>query len=417
MGGYGLICAEGLLWKDQRRRTIEWLRELGMTKKACMSRANLELRISKAVTECLEWFHEDASLAAEFNPLYAIQHTLGNIINDLVFGITYARDDVTWLYLQQLQEEGLKLVGVSGIVNFLPFLRYLPKQSRTISFLLEGKKRTHQIYDLIIEACLERLQEKREQQQEASKLATETEQTKKTCILECFLEERERRQQGKDHKYSTNNGEDFYCQQQLRHLLADMFGAGVDTTLTTLRWFLLYMAKNMDCQIQLRKELSLLPKDSITLSDLERIDYLRACISEVQRIRSVVPLGIPHGAVRDTDVHGLRIPKNCMIIPLQWAIHMDPDVWPEPESFKPNRFLDEFGVYDQPADFIPFQTGKRMCLGDDLARMMLLLYVGMIFRKYTIKLAPDYEDISMDGECGITLAPHRYNIEVIENDM
>ncbi|XP_030381944.1 cytochrome P450 306a1 [Scaptodrosophila lebanonensis] len=404
MGGNGIICAEGLLWKQQRRHIIDWLKTLGMTRRSGWTREQLERRIGRGVDECVLLYEEEMRTPAQiFDPLPALQHTLGNIINDLVFGLTYARDDVTWRYLQQLQEEGVKLIGVSGVVNFLPILRFLPSNRRTIRFLLEGKAQTHELYDRIIKECEQKLEKEQKLGQKPSRVVDDQQLEGKAepmSILELFLRERA-------HRKADEQDIVFHNASQLRHLLADLFGAGVDTSLATLRWFLLYMAREQDCQRQLRKQLLSFGVKP-TIAELESLPYLRACLAEVQRIRSVVPLGIPHGARRDVTIAGYRIAKGSMIIPLQWAIHMDSRTWTVPEEFRPQRFLNADGEFVAPPHFIPFQTGKRMCPGDELARMMLILFAGRILRRFQLSLAGE---VDMEGQCGITLSPKDYELQ------
>lgn len=77
--------------------------------------------------------------------------------------------------------------------------------------------------------------------------------------------------------------------------MADLFGAGVDTTLTTISWFLLFVADNEKVQDKIRLEFEANLTSMPTLDNYEKLPYLRACIAETQRIRSVVPVGIPHG--------------------------------------------------------------------------------------------------------------------------
>ncbi|XP_034668760.1 cytochrome P450 306a1 [Drosophila subobscura] len=441
MGGYGIICAAGAIWKHQRREVIDWLKALGMTRRPGETRSRLEQRIGRGVDECVKLYETAATLCPLFDPVPALQHTLGNIINDLVFGVTYARQDPDWLYLQRLQEEGVKLIGVSGVVNFLPWLRRLPWNERNIRFLLQGKARTHALYDRIVARCEKRLQElqvehrERQRQRQANREQAEAEaeaEAQQNEDQEQPEQEEEQQQQQEDVSDSDTDSyeptcilehflinrvpfSELYCDEQLRHLLADLFGAGVDTSLATLRWFLLFMAREQRCQRRLH-ELLLPLSATPLLEELQSLAYLRACLSEVQRIRSVVPLGIPHGAERDFTVGKYRIAAGSMIVSLQWAIHMDPEAWPQPELFRPERFLNEEGHYSAPPQFIPFQTGKRMCPGDELARMMLTLFAGRILRQFHVELPPGTE-VDMEGESGITLAPAAYQLRFTKLSM
>ncbi|XP_055551502.1 cytochrome P450 306a1 [Wyeomyia smithii] len=393
MGGYGIICAEGDLWRDQRRLSIEWLRKMGMTKFGS-SRSMLEARIMSGVNELLEDLRKESNTRDAFDPAPLIHHILGNLMNDLVFGLTYERDDDIWQYLQILQEEGVKYIGVSMAVNFLPFLRHLPSSKKIIDFLVKGKKRTHEIYDSIINNRRKILQ--LSAKNKVNELPNE-------CILSNFVKETIRRETAKCPEVV------FCSDSQLRHLLADLFGAGVDTTFTTLRWLLLYVGLHKDVQRKLREELYNQLLAAPTLDDVDSLPYLKACVAEIQRLRTVVPLGIPHGANSNTTIAGYKIPKNTMIIPLLWAIHMNPGLWSDPEHFNPEHFLNDSGHYSAPNYFMPFQTGKRMCLGDELARMILYLYTAHIFWCFELEvLYNDPPDLT--GICGITLAPSEYKI-------
>lgn len=62
---------------------------------------------------------------------------------------------------------------------------------------------------------------------------------------------------------------------------------------------------------------------------------------------------------RDVVLNGFKIPKNTQIVPLLHAVHMDPNLWDEPEKFKPTRFLNSEGKITKPEYFLPFGVGKH----------------------------------------------------------
>lgn len=268
-------------------------------------------------------------------------------------------------------------------------------------FLIDGKLKTHEIYKTIIQEEL---------------LSPKTDVTN---LIQAFLHEKNKR-------VGTIDLVKFYNDQQFYHLLADIFGASLDTTLTTLRWYLLFIAVHKQVQSKIRQQLEqVLAKSPIQMEDVPSLPYLEASIAETQRIRSVVPVGIPHGSLEEMEIEDYKIPKGTMIVPLQWAIHMDPQFWDEPDIFRPDRFLNEDGKFYKPDAFIPFQTGgfvltflwlfyfipnfsgKRMCVGDELARMFLVFFGGTLIQNFDISVV---DPVDLRGDCGITLTPKMHKL-------
>ncbi|KAI8435146.1 hypothetical protein MSG28_003522 [Choristoneura fumiferana] len=427
MHGNGIICAEGPLWKDQRRLVTTWLKSYGMSKHS-VSRDKLEKRIASGVYELLE--NVEQSLGSALDLTHMLTNSLGNVVNEIIFGFKFPPDDKTWHWLRQIQEEGCHEMGVAGVVNFLPFMRFFSTSiQKTMHVLTRGQAQTHRLYASIIARRRKMLgldkpagaeypphfdlfDEHPEGHMKCIKYSKQTDKaeehffdpgtlipTEGECILDSFLEEQKKRFDEGDASAC------FVTDEQLHFLLADMFGAGLDTTSVTLAWFLLYMALYPEEQELLRKEiLSVYPEEDQV--DSASLPHVMAAICETQRIRSIVPVGIPHGCLKDTVLGNYVVPKGAMVIPLQWAMHLDPNVWKNPEEFKPSRFLSSDGTLLKPQEFIPFQTGKRMCPGDELSRMISCGLVARLLRRKKIRLASDRpSQEEMRGKVGLTLTP------------
>lgn len=118
------------------------------------------------------------------------------------------------------------------------------------------------------------------------------------------------------------------------------------------------MAAQPSIQSKIQEEIDEITNHNpVSLEHQSSLPLLEASLAETQRIRSVVPLGIPHGTLDTTEVAGYIIPKGTMVVPLQWAVHMDEKYWTEPDKFNPYRFLNVEGRFVKPEGFIPFQTG------------------------------------------------------------
>lgn len=113
---------------------------------------------------------------------------------------------------------------------------------------------------------------------------------------------------------------------------------------------------------------------------------------------------------RDVKLNGFTIPKNTQIVPLLHAVHMDPELWENPEAFNPTRFLTPEGKITKPEFFLPFGVGRRMCLGDTLARMELFLFFSNLLHTFRIESPTDQPLPSLKGNAGATITPDSYKV-------
>lgn len=195
---------------------------------------------------------------------------------------------------------------------------------------------------------------------------------------------------------------------RIKHFFLDLFGAGTDTTSSTLEWAMAELLHSPKTLLEARAELERTIGEGNLLeeSDITRLPYLQAVIKETLRLHPAVPFLLPHKAGADAEIGGFTVPKNAQVLVNVWAIGRDPSLWEDPNSFVPERFL-ESGIDHRGQNFelIPFGSGRRICPGLPLAMRMLHLMLGSLILSFDWELADGVtpENLNMDDKFGLTL--------------
>jgi cytochrome P450 len=177
---------------------------------------------------------------------------------------------------------------------------------------------------------------------------------------------------------------------ELRDQLITLLLAGHETTATTLAWTLHELARRPDV---LRK--------AQHAADTGDEEYLGAVTKEALRLRPVI-YEVARRLTEPTDVAGYRIPKGAVVSPAIGLVQTDPEYYPEPEIFRPERFLDG----QPPANtWIPFGGGVRRCLGAGFSLMEATLALREVLRRYDV--TPERRRPERQRARNITLVPAR----------
>lgn len=138
--------------------------------------------------------------------------------------------------------------------------------------------------------------------------------------------------------------------------------------------------------------------------NLYSMPYTEACIRENMRYDTPLPSGLPHKVLKDTHLGGYFIPAGTVMVAGHYAMHVDKELWGDPENFRPERFLNGDGKVDLKKDItMPFGAGKRLCAGETFARNIMFLYVSAIYQNFKLSLRPedDIDDLIKCNTVGL----------------
>nr|XP_003703633.1 PREDICTED: probable cytochrome P450 304a1 isoform X1 [Megachile rotundata] len=149
----------------------------------------------------------------------------------------------------------------------------------------------------------------------------------------------------------------------------------------------------------------------VTWEDRKYLPYTEAVIRESLRYETITPFGVLHKALEDTTLCGFNVPKGALAVTNLHAMHHDPDLWGDPENFRPERFLNEEGQLGK--DFtMPFGLGHRVCAGETFARYNLFGLLATLLQNFNF-LFVEGQPTSLDDKLpGLITTPKETWIKV-----
>ncbi|KAI1816873.1 putative cytochrome P450 [Poronia punctata] len=302
-----------------------------------------------------------------------VRRYANSLITMTTFGYRVpTHDDPYFQELFHILEEFLVLAqtGTSALLDYMPALRYLP------SWVLPQMRRA-------------KAQHKRERvlyryywdKTKAEILASEN---PVPCFSAGLIEEQSKH--GLDDDFAS-------------YITGTLLEAGSETTANTLIGFLCAMMVFPEVQKHAHAELDRVVGNRMPLPEDEpQLQYIRGCVKESLRWMPTTPLGaVPHALTRDDEYMGYKLPKGAGVINNVFAIHNDPNRYPDPHRFDPDRYKDDRQSFFEAAttndeskrDHFTFGAGRRICPGIHVAERSLFLGISRLLWAFEFKRPVD----------------------------
>ncbi|XP_053813963.1 cytochrome P450 3A9-like isoform X1 [Vidua chalybeata] len=162
--------------------------------------------------------------------------------------------------------------------------------------------------------------------------------------------------------------------------------AGYEPTSNTLGFLAYELAMHPDVQEKVLQEIdAVLPnKAPLTYEAIMKLEYLDMTVNETLRI---YPLGgrIERTCKKDVEINGVNIPKGVVVTIPPYVLHRDPEYWPNPDEFRPERFSKENRESIDPYTYLPFGAGPRNCIGMRFALLILKVAIVSLLQHFTFQ--------------------------------
>ncbi|KAJ7044390.1 cytochrome P450 [Mycena alexandri] len=306
------------------------------------------------------------------NVIEQFRRMAGGLIMQVTYGIevSSAKDD-PYISIAKEVMHGLSVASIPGafLVDTIPALKYVPKWMPGAGF-----KRKAEEWRKVTRELLEVPFAETKRRMNMGIAPASFTSLNLDALDDSKIEEKEERE------------------PMVKASAANLYGAGADTTVSALGTFVLAMIANPEAQKKAQAEI-----DSVVgighlpdFTDEAATPYISAIVKEVLRWRNVTPIAIPHYLTVEDEYRGYRIPAHSVVIGNAWAILHDKDMYPDPHSFKPERFLLDGKL--NPAIRDPdaaFGFGRRICPGRNMATSSLWITIASVLSTFNISKATD----------------------------
>ncbi|KAK2704354.1 cytochrome P450 2J6-like [Artemia franciscana] len=375
-GNHGILFADGTGWREMRRFTLRTLRDFGL------GRTSLENIVKDEISQLIEGLTKNDGEELLLHNRFSI-----SVVNALWMITAGKRYDIDDPLIKERTRVIAQLVQSSSFANarnFLPSLRILwPPLQRDLDHRIE-------FHENVKNDFLKMIIQHKETNDDTHD------------FINTFL------------KHAAEQGEDshFYGEEgliQLKLVLLDLFVAGAETTSTTMTWFFLLMALYPDIQKKIHQEIDThIPDGMPSIGDRQKLVFTEAAIQDSMRFITLLPFSLPHRAMENTTFRGYDIPKDTIILANLNRVHRDPKLWERPNEFYPEHFLDS----KRKDSSIPFSTGKRVCLGESLARMQLFLFITSLMQIFEFSVPDPSNPPNLDTIPALVRGPGQHMLRL-----
>ncbi|NXP55286.1 CP4V2 protein, partial [Heliornis fulica] len=206
---------------------------------------------------------------------------------------------------------------------------------------------------------------------------------------------------------ATDDKGDKLSYRDIREEVDTFMFEGHDTTAAAMNWALYLLGRNPEAQKKVHRELDEVfgnTERPVTVDDLKKLRYLECVVKEALRIFPSVPM-FARTLREDCCIRGYQVPKGTNVLVITYALHRDPEIFPDPEEFRPERFFPENCKGRHPYAYVPFSAGPRNCIGQRFAQMEEKTLLALILRRFWVDSCHETEELRIAGE--LILRPNR----------